>query len=130
MITNQNTVLQWLDRVPIILPQMIVGRSSTKIAKVKITPARESVMVGTSFIQSTPLWLIVVTKVKTAGGRGTLHRVRVWLRTVNGGLLQIEDNAGFVTLRGAEWCAFKILNKITNDMRDADAEFEKSVSSR
>lgn len=124
---HPDTYLEWLDKIPFLSPPMVVGRSHTRGPRVKLTPDGQTNMVATSFIQSTPLWLIVITKDSTSQ-RNVLHRVRVWLRTIPGGLFQIEDQSGFVTVRGAEWCAFKALNRLVTHLREQDQEFEREVS--
>jgi hypothetical protein len=120
------TLIEWLDNVPVIRPAMIVGHSITKAPKVKTMKGMPNAMTFTSHYQSTPLWLIALTR------NGSKWRCRVWLRNIDRSLTRVMDDE-FVTERGAEWGAYRVLNRLTQKMRDAEslfiAEVEKAGAS-
>jgi hypothetical protein len=115
------TELEWLTKIPRVKRALIVGRSIERLPRVKEIPGEENVLVRSMWIQHTPLYVIVITRVEMK------WRLRMWLRNIDRTLLLILDEQPFTTVRGAEHRAWCKLRDICNDMRASDKKFEEEV---
>lgn len=119
------TVLEWLDKVPEVRRETIVGQSIPRDPRVKHFGG-ETQMVLSSHVINAPLWLIVITRSQDKKTRFT-YRVRAWLRNIDKTLLLVHDDKGFVTVRGAEHSAWCAIRQIADKMRETDQAWEREV---
>lgn len=107
-------LIEKVDRPPHIQHQMIVRQSTRMGPRVKRNPDGKMCMVLSSYVQSHPLWLIVITYKPRSS-----FRARVWLREQSGKNRPLLDSDGYYTLIGAEWAAFIALEKYARQLREA-----------
>jgi hypothetical protein len=113
------TVLESLGALPHLRPEMIIRATSQRGPRIKKNPDGKMHHVLTTQVQSNKAWLIVITHAtEMIDNRPELQfRTRVYLRTVDNKLIEIEDQGGFYTEVGAEWGAYRALTSIIADIK-------------
>lgn len=101
------------DAVPVLTPAMVVEKFTLRRPHLKTLPDGERMMIGSVFVYSTRLWVASVTRDHEDRYR---YRSQVWLRK-DDGVEQVYDEGGFHTTRGAQWAAYRVLNRITTALR-------------
>lgn len=108
------TRLETLERLPALVPPVVVKAMATRGPRIKKNPDGKMCHARTAGVQSNKLWLIIITHENKPALR---YRCRVYLRREDDSLIEIEDRDGFYTESGAEWGAYSALLDVIHDLK-------------